>query len=240
MYKNVVVMTTFWDQVSPEIGARREAQLQSNFFKDLAQGGALFMRHDRTPESAAKLLSHVFAKLAPVTAQIQIEMGKEGKSLVDTAAGSVQQQEIERVIAKHKEEITDLKAEMEAITLSNIAARKELEEERAKLRQQLARWESEKVALQKGLDAENRARQKLEADVAMERETHEKWRQEQERKLEEAQAKARAAAEENINSRRNQLDRTRSTEVESRQRNSSPALGGFSESDYINAPQISS
>ncbi|KJA22639.1 hypothetical protein HYPSUDRAFT_644507 [Hypholoma sublateritium FD-334 SS-4] len=227
MYKNVVVMTTFWDQVSPEVGAKREAQLQSNFFKDLAQGGALFMRHDRTPESAAKLLNHVFAKLAPVTAQIQIEMGKEKKSLVDTAAGSVQQQEIERVIAKHKEEITDLKAEMETITQSNIAARRELEEERAKLRQQLARWESEKAALQKGLDAESRARQKLEADAAMERETHEKWRQEQERKLEEAQAKARAAAEENINTRRNQLDRTRSTEVDSRQRNSSPALGGF-------------
>ncbi|KJA22635.1 hypothetical protein HYPSUDRAFT_644226 [Hypholoma sublateritium FD-334 SS-4] len=182
-YKNVVVLTTFWDQVEPEVGARREAQLQSNFFKEVIQGGARFMRHNRTPKSAGALLSHVFNNLVPVTTQIQIEMGKEGKSLVDTAAGGVQQEEIERVVAKHKKEMADLKAELEAIKQSNTAARRELEEERSKLRQQLARWESEKAELKEGLDKERGARQKLEADIATERENHKKWRQEQELKF---------------------------------------------------------
>ena len=224
MYKNVVVLTTFWDQVSPEVGARREAQLQSNFFKDLAQGGAQFMRHDRTSQSASKLLNHVFSNLTPTSAQIQLEMGREGKSLIDTAAGSVQQQEIERIVAKHKEEMAELQAEMATIKQSNVAAKRELEEERAKLREQMARWESERVALQKGLETESNARQKLEADAAKEREIHEKWRQEQERKLE-AQSTA-------MNSRRNEDDRARSSELDLGLRSSPPPLS-FSESTNL-------
>ena len=182
-YKNVAVLTTFWDQVEAAVGARREAQLQSNFFKELLQGGALFMRNDRTSKSAVALLDHVFNKLTPVTTQIQIEMGKEGKSLIDTAAGGVQQEEIARIVAKHKKEIADLRAELDTIKQSNVAARRELEQERAKLRQQLARWESEKAQLKEGIDKERIARQKLEADIAAEREDREKWRQEQERKF---------------------------------------------------------
>ena len=169
-YKNVVVLTTFWDQVEAEVGARREAQLQSNFFKELLQGGALFTRNDRTSKSAIALLNHVVNKLAPVTTQIQIEMGKEGKSLIDTVAGGVQQEEIARIVAKHKKEIADLRAELDTIKQSNVAARRELEQERAKLRQQLARWENEKAQLKEGIDKERIARQKLEADIAAERE----------------------------------------------------------------------
>jgi len=42
-YKDVVVLTTHWDQVPTHEGVKREAQLKSNFFKDLAAGGARFM-----------------------------------------------------------------------------------------------------------------------------------------------------------------------------------------------------
>ena len=184
-YKNVVVLTTFWDQVGEEIGAKREEQLLSKFFKSIVDGGAHFMRHDRTQDSAAAVLNYVFTNLAPVTTRIQIEMGEEGKTLVDTAAGSVQQEEIERVIAQHKKEVSSLMAEMETIKESNAAARRELEEERAKLQEQLTRWETERVALQAGLDKESSARQKLEADIAAERADRDKWREEQERKFEE-------------------------------------------------------
>lgn len=192
-YKNVVVLTTFWDQVGDEVGGKREEQLQSKFFKSVVDGGAHFMRHDRTLDSAGAVLSYVFAELAPVTTRIQIEMGKEGKTLVDTAAGSVQQEEIERVIAQHKQEVSSLMAEMETIKESNTAARRELEEERAKLQEQLTRWETERVALKAGLDKESSARQKLEADIAAERADRDKWRQEQERKFE-VQGKANSDA----------------------------------------------
>jgi hypothetical protein len=55
-----VILTMFWDQVATEEeGVEREEQLESNFFKDLVQGGALFMRHDCTLESAHQVLGHI-------------------------------------------------------------------------------------------------------------------------------------------------------------------------------------
>ncbi|CAA7267406.1 unnamed protein product [Cyclocybe aegerita] len=165
-YKNVVVLTTFWDQLpSEEEGVKREGQLKTRFFKDLVDGGACFMRHDRTIESARKVLGHIFP-LPPAVAQIQTEIREEGKTLEDTSAGSVHREEVERIIANHKKEVGDLKAEMDALKEGNTAARRELEQERAKLQADLARWEKERSELQQGLDEEKKSREKLEAEAA--------------------------------------------------------------------------
>ena len=143
-YKNVVVLTTFWDQLpSAQEGEKREAELRSKFFKDLVAGGARFMRHDCTQiESAKQVLAHVLT-LAPAVVQIQEEIRVRGKTLEDTEAGSVHREEVERIISKHKKEVSELKAEMNVIKESNVAARAELEEERKKLQEQLQRWEQE-------------------------------------------------------------------------------------------------
>ena len=199
--KNVIVLTTFWDQVGLEIGEDRERQMQSKFFKGVVDGGARFMRHDRTAASARAVLSYVFAELAPVVTQIQIEMGVEGRTLAETAAGMVQQEEIERIIAKHREEVWSLKAEIDTVKESNGAARRELEEDKAELQRQLARWEAEKAELKSGFEAqsakwqaesaalresvdkESGARRRLEGELAGARANHEALRREQERLL---------------------------------------------------------
>jgi len=60
-YKNVVVLTTFWDQISTmDEGARREELLKSRFLKELVEGSASFMRYDHTLESARCVLRHIF------------------------------------------------------------------------------------------------------------------------------------------------------------------------------------
>lgn len=157
--------------------------MKSQYFQKLVEGHAHFMRHNRTPESAGDVLDYIITNLAPVTTQIQTEMGEEGKPLVDTAAGSVQQEEIERLIAQHKKEVSALQEDINSIRESNAAARRELEEERAELQAKLARWEAECVELKEGLERESSARQKLEADMVAEREGRDKWREEQERKF---------------------------------------------------------
>ncbi|KAJ7876309.1 hypothetical protein B0H14DRAFT_2200783, partial [Mycena olivaceomarginata] len=86
-YKNVVVMTTFWDQVNETKGATHEAQLKSKFFKAFVDGGTRFMRHDLTIESACAVLEHVHT-LIPTNLGIVNEIRVEGKKLEDTAAGS--------------------------------------------------------------------------------------------------------------------------------------------------------
>ncbi|KAJ7511404.1 lipoxygenase [Mycena galericulata] len=179
-YKNVVILTAFWDRVERKEGRKREQQLKSQFLKDLVAGGARFMRHNRTIEDALEVLQHVYT-LAPVTPRIAVEMGVNGKRLEDTAAGSVLRDEIDLIIAKHKDEIAGLKTEIRAIQRSNDALQQALQEERANLQQQLTRRENESLMLKKGLEGERKAREMLAEDVAKERGSRAEWRNKKER-----------------------------------------------------------
>ncbi|KAK2466548.1 hypothetical protein APHAL10511_001410 [Amanita phalloides] len=180
-YENVVVLTTFWDQLpSEQEGAKREEQLKTTFFKDLVEGGARFMRHDRTIENAHDVLRHI-SMLVPKNVQIQEEIRLEGKTLENTAAGSVHREEVERIIAKHNKEMVELKDELETMRSGNGALRQQLEEERARLQREIARWEDEKVELKIGLTKAKEAQERLEAGRAKEKADAEKWRQDQER-----------------------------------------------------------
>ena len=138
------------------------------------------MRYDRTIEGARRVLKHIFT-LAPTNVQIQHEIRVEGKSLEDTAAGSVHREEVERIIAKHRAELAELKTEMAKLMVQNAAFRRELEAEKAQARQHLIRWEKEKSELKNGLVEVRRDRTRLEAEVAIQRKDHEQLRQDHER-----------------------------------------------------------
>ena len=140
------------------------------------------MRHDGTVEGAHQVLRHILP-FPPTTLLIQKEIREEGKSLEDTNAGSVRREEVEQLITKHKKEIADTRAEMEAMKDSNKEAMKELGRERAKLQKELQHWEAERLALKRGLESEKKSREQLEEEAKWEKEKHEKWCQDQERKL---------------------------------------------------------
>jgi hypothetical protein len=165
-YKNVVVVTTFWDNAGLEQqAARREEELKSTAFKDLVNGGARFMRHDCTTESAQRVLQHILT-LMPANVQIQKEIRLDGRSLENTSAGSVYREEMKKILAKHNREVEELKSELAAVSESNLILKQELEEERARLRRELARWETEMSALKNGLDGVRRSQERLEESVA--------------------------------------------------------------------------
>jgi DNA repair exonuclease SbcCD ATPase subunit len=165
-YKNVVVLTTFWDRVSNEEGVKREKELRSRVFKDLVDGGSHFMRFNRTMDSANNVLRHILT-LAPRNIQIQKEICVDGKDLEETAAGSVRQEEMAHMISKHTEQIAEVQAEVEAVKQSDKAARQKAEEERDKLQKEVERLQNETAELRKGLDdkqSDKAARQKIEEE----------------------------------------------------------------------------
>ncbi|KAJ3571774.1 hypothetical protein NP233_g3529 [Leucocoprinus birnbaumii] len=180
-YKNVVVLTTFWDKVTDiEEGKTREEQLKSKFFDELVQGGACFMQHDRSLKGAQDVLEHILT-LDPTNIRIQEEIRVEGKSLEDTSAGSVHRKEVEEIIAKHKKEVAALKSEMDEVGKNNAVLTQELKEERDRLQHKLKEWETERDELKKGLEEEKDAIAKLRADAENEKKNHEQWREDRER-----------------------------------------------------------
>lgn len=178
-YKNIIVLTTFWDKVTDEIGAKREKQLKENFFKQLVDCGACFMRHDMSFQSAQDVLRHILP-LVPTDTLIGKEIVDDGKNLDQTAAGSVHSKDVEEIIAKHKKEMAELTGEIVEIRKTNKALARELQTERAQLKEKLAKWENERLELKKGLEDQRNAVMQLKADTKAEKERHEKWCQETE------------------------------------------------------------
>lgn len=86
--KNVILCTTMWSSVSPEVGAEREEVLRTMFWKDLIDRGASAVRFDGTRIDALNILSRLmFLRNAPLL-QIQRQLADEGKSVKETTAGA--------------------------------------------------------------------------------------------------------------------------------------------------------
>lgn len=107
----------------------------------------------------------------PVALQIQEELAND-KRLGGTSAGAQLGAEMNALIEKHERELENLKIEFkQASEKRDEAVKKELEDERIKLRREMNKWNAEKARLQEGLES-------ARAEAASEKEV---WR----RKLEE-------------------------------------------------------
>ncbi|KIL90082.1 hypothetical protein FAVG1_06820 [Fusarium avenaceum] len=86
--KNVILVTTMWEDEQKGTGAKREQELieTNGFWGALVEEGAQVNRHDNTRQSAKFLLKSI-AKKDPVIISIQKEMVSEHKDLNETEAG---------------------------------------------------------------------------------------------------------------------------------------------------------
>lgn len=135
--RNVVLITTMWGLVDPDVGTKREQELKSDelFFKPLLEKGAQMARHDNTLDTAQKILRQVILN-NPKPIRIQVEIVDEEKDLPETDAGADLHEEYEEMKTRHEEEMEELREEM---AKAQEARDKELQEELEKEREELAK-----------------------------------------------------------------------------------------------------
>ncbi|KAI5992853.1 P-loop containing nucleoside triphosphate hydrolase protein [Pisolithus marmoratus] len=88
-FKNVILVTTMWDEVTEEAGLAREKELQSDFWRSMICLGSTIHRFEGTMESAWKIINSI-SVVRPVQRrplQIQREMIDNHVPLHRTAAG---------------------------------------------------------------------------------------------------------------------------------------------------------
>jgi len=145
-FGNLRIVTTNWSHVDETEGNRREASLTKGAFKPLLDGGAVMRRQDKELESARQIINELKYK-SPVTLKIQEELNA-GKALGDTSAGAVIIEEMKELQKKHVKELEDLKNEMEeAMKANDDELQAELDEERQKLEEMMARAEQDQRML---------------------------------------------------------------------------------------------
>jgi hypothetical protein len=138
--KNVTLVTTMWDKVDPDDGARRENQLRTTaeYWGSMLTQGSRMDRHHNTRDSAMRLLER-FVRQPDATLSIQQEMVLGKKSLNDTEAGKGLISELAKAEERFKKKLEDTASMMlealeardreaaEGLRLHEAAMNKELE-----------------------------------------------------------------------------------------------------------------
>ena len=150
---NVILVTTFWDTVSLDIGQSREKELLTNkqFWGRMLEKGCQVRRlqDNGNREEALKIIENV--GMGKVTLQAQREIVEQGKNIKDTAAAretAKASAEFERILAMERERARQELAQRELREARRIRAEKErIEREAEEERRQAAerrRYEEER------------------------------------------------------------------------------------------------
>ena len=115
-FKRIVLTTTMWDDVDPEIGFRTEQELSDQYWSGMIKRGCRVSRFLRTMASAFQILGPLIDEINPhEDLLLQMEMNKMGLTLRRTSAGAIlynelaarQQKILERIQEKLKEPQVD-------------------------------------------------------------------------------------------------------------------------------------
>jgi hypothetical protein len=60
--KNVIFVTTMWDQVDEDRGSRVEEELKEKYVKGMINQGASIMRYDGTSDTTWDIIGKLYAK----------------------------------------------------------------------------------------------------------------------------------------------------------------------------------
>ena len=171
--KNVIIVTNMWGDVTEDIGGAREKELSESelFFKPALEKGARMMRHNNTVESAHRIIRSLLG-MKPQVLAVQHEVVDENKSVSETAAGQDLRGELERQLAKHKEDIQSIRDEMAKLLKEKDQKHEEeiseLQESLTGVKTQLDRVQQAYAALQTDREVEKGVAQKKAEKVEKE------------------------------------------------------------------------
>ncbi|GLB39700.1 putative 50S ribosome-binding GTPase [Lyophyllum shimeji] len=131
--KNVILATTKWSEVLPEVGARRELQLKDMHWKPMIELGSQLRRFEDSKESGWKIIQTILRnwdnKDAVDTVAVQQELVEIDKILPETEAGRTLRYTLEELLESQRQTAAQLRNDQ-----GNAELRDALEENERKIR----------------------------------------------------------------------------------------------------------
>ncbi|MCJ1389739.1 hypothetical protein MMC18_002596 [Xylographa bjoerkii] len=201
-FKNILLITTFWNQVSEEIGARREKEMleMEGFWKSMKEKGAATERMARDYERFKDAL-WAMADKPCISLQIQEEL-HDGKALEETMAGLSISAEARKMKEEHERalEETRIRAREELSKRDKLleearkrdATRQERMQKEAERKAEVAR-KAEEARLKQLEQLQERSRRIKQAEIDRQAKVEEERQVERQRWQEEQALQAKAA-----------------------------------------------
>jgi len=172
---NVFLTTTQWSGVNPAEAELRENRLRNqDFWGGLIDKGASLQRFNGTKESGLELI-HKLMSNVPKPLDIQDQIVKQNKTLLETDAGKCIKEELIAQEKKHQEEVESLEKERQkAIKAKDDEMNEILAAEQAKAQKKLEEAAAERRLLEESHAAEVKKRE-VEARERQEVEERRRW-----------------------------------------------------------------
>ena len=175
--KNVVLVTNMWKEDARNVNEAREKELSTKFFRPALDKDAQMVRHNNTSQSAHDIIRRIAAN-HPTALQIQRELVRQRKDIVNTVVGKTIVQELNEQIRRHQAELREVREETkQALKENGEQTRQELEEEARRLQERMeavtkksrgmsTSYVAEKRRMEAKLEGTRRGVQKRERDEA--------------------------------------------------------------------------
>ena len=163
--KNVLLVTTRWNEVAEEKGASREQQLRDDFWAYMLSHGSTMARFYGNRESAIGIVSQLVSRQS-ILLELQRELVEQGKTLNQTVAGAFVSNSISEDKARYEQELRDLEKLRQTLQESDRARKRKVQKD----------WAREQQRLQTAHEDEERLRRDIAAEVReeIEKKTKEK------------------------------------------------------------------
>jgi hypothetical protein len=107
--RNVVLTTTMWTKVRPEVGEGRERELQEKYWAGMLSMGSRTMRFGDSFKAAWHIIDQIVGTVDRNHALLlQEELVNLGRRLSETEAGKMLYSQLQQALAKQKEAIRNL------------------------------------------------------------------------------------------------------------------------------------
>jgi hypothetical protein len=131
---NVILVTTMWDKVDLTTGTQRENELKESYWNGMVSLGSRTERFDGSFKSAWAIIDSIAQKKINILL-LQEELVILKRQLSETKAGIVLYNNLQKLLAEHKETLRKLRDE--AATNKNEELRQSLDEEYMMIQQKL-------------------------------------------------------------------------------------------------------
>ena len=153
--KNVLLVTTRWNEVDEAVGASREKQLREDFWAYMLSNGSTMTRFHGTKDSAMVIVSELMSKQT-IVLELQRELIDEGKTLQETAAGGFVGENISVLKAQYEQELRDLDELRKQLQESDRAMKRKIQRDWAHEQQMLRTVQEDQERLRRDVAAEVR------------------------------------------------------------------------------------
>jgi GTP-binding protein EngB required for normal cell division len=118
-FQVLTIATTFWSNPPEAKQAAAEKELCENYWSDMLNQGATYVRHQGGIDSARLVLDVVIGKRKQTKTRIQAEMVDQGLDLNETSAGLQLSRDLIDAKTKHEQDLRDLQANHQAALSAN-------------------------------------------------------------------------------------------------------------------------